>query len=82
MYTDGWCSRVRLPALSLWTLASLQLNAEKEAKRRLEQELWVESRANAAYEAYRVNGRASDGKRVGAAPTPYTPPEVPQGKCT
>jgi transposase len=52
----------------------------KEAKRRLEQELWVESRANAAYEAYRVNGRASDGKRLGASPTPYTPPEVPQGK--
>jgi transposase len=52
----------------------------KEAKRRLEQELWVESRANAAYEAYRVHGRASDGKRLGAAPTPYTPPEVPQGK--
>ncbi len=52
----------------------------KEAKRRLEQELWVESRANAAYESYRVHGRASDGKRLGAAPTPYTPPEVPQGK--
>ena len=52
----------------------------KEAKRRLQEELWVESRANAAYEAYRVNGRASDGKRLGAAPTPYSPPEVPQGK--
>src|ERR1035441_2329003 len=23
---------------------------------------------------------ASDGKRLGAAPTPYSPPEVPQGK--
>jgi Transposase DDE domain len=46
----------------------------------LEQELWVESRANAGYEAYRVNGRASDGKRLGASPTPYTPPEVPEGK--
>lgn len=54
----------------------------EEAKRRLEQELWVESRANAAYEAYRVNGRASDGKRLGAAPTPYTPPEVPAGKMS
>ncbi len=52
----------------------------KEAKRRLEEELWVESRANAAYESYRVHGRASDGKRLGAAPTPYTPPEVPHGK--
>jgi hypothetical protein len=27
-----------------------------------------------------VQGRASDGKRLGAAPTPYSPPEVPQGK--
>lgn len=52
----------------------------KEAKRRLEEELWVESSANAAYEAYRVHGRASDGKRLGASPTPYTPPEVPVGK--
>jgi transposase len=52
----------------------------KEAKRRLEEELQVESRANAAYEAYRVHGRASDGKRLGAAPTPYIPPEVPEGK--
>jgi transposase len=52
----------------------------KESKRRLQEELWVESRANAAYEAYRVNGRASDGKRLGKSPTPYSPPEVPQGK--
>jgi transposase len=52
----------------------------KEAKRRLQEELWVESRANAAYEDYRVHGRASDGKRLGKSPTPYSPPEVPQGK--
>ena len=52
----------------------------KEAKRRLEQELWVKSQANAAYEHYRVHGRASDGKRLGKSPTPYSPPEVPQGK--
>jgi hypothetical protein len=52
----------------------------KEAKRRLQEELRVKSRANAAYEDYRVNGRASDGKRLGKSPTPYSPPEVPQGK--
>jgi transposase len=51
-----------------------------QSKRRLEEELAVEQRANDAYEAYRVHGRASDGKRLGAAPTPYTPPETPAGK--
>src|SRR5665213_1258206 len=51
-----------------------------QSKRRLEEELAVEQRANDAYEAYRVHGRASDGKRLGAAPTPYVPPETPAGK--
>ena len=51
----------------------------KEAKRRLEEELWVESRANTAYEHYRVHGRDTQGRRLGAAPTPYTPPGVPAG---
>ncbi len=52
----------------------------KEAKRRLEQELWAESRANTAYEHYRVHGRDTQGRRLGASPTPYTPPGVPTGK--
>jgi transposase len=52
----------------------------RESKRRLEEELAVEQRANDAYEAYRVHGRVSDGKRLGAAPTPYAPPETPAGK--
>ncbi len=52
----------------------------RQSKRRLEEELAVEQRANDAYEAYRVHGRASDGKRLGAAPTPYAPPETPAGK--
>lgn len=51
----------------------------KEAKRRLQEELWVESRANAAYEHYRVHGRDTQGRRLGASPTPYTPPETPSG---
>jgi transposase len=52
----------------------------KEAKRRLEEELWVESRANAQYEHYRVHARDSRGRRLGASPTPYSPPETPAGK--
>ncbi len=52
----------------------------KEAKRRLEEELWVESRANAQYEHYRAHARDSRGRRLGASPTPYTPPETPAGK--
>src|ERR671932_1368874 len=37
----------------------------KEAKRRLEEELWTEVRANRAYEAYRARGRMKDGRRFG-----------------
>jgi hypothetical protein len=37
----------------------------KDAKRRLEQELWTEVRANEAYEAYRARGRMKDGRRFG-----------------
>ena len=52
----------------------------KEAKRRLQEELRVESRANAQYEHYRVHARDSRGRRLGASPTPYAPPETPAGK--
>jgi transposase len=53
-----------------------------EAKRRLEQDLEVERRANAAYEAYRARGIAADGLRRMApgASKPYEPPETPAGK--
>src|SRR5215213_5503701 len=37
----------------------------KEAKRRLEEELVSEVRANRAYEAYRARGRMKDGRRFG-----------------
>ena len=46
----------------------------KEAKRRLEEELWSEVRANRAYEAYRARGRMKDGRRFGRPPDPYQPP--------
>ena len=52
----------------------------KESKRRLEEELWTESRANEAYEAYRARGRMKDGRRFGRPADPYKPPETPAGK--
>jgi transposase len=51
-----------------------------EAKRRLEEDLAVEHRANANYEAYRQRGVMRDGRRMSARPKPYRPPEVPNGK--
>src|SRR5215218_914213 len=52
----------------------------KEAKRRLEEELWSEVRANRAYEAYRARGRMRDGRRFGRPPDPYQPPATPEGQ--
>lgn len=51
----------------------------KEAKRRLEEQLWVEQRANAAYEHYRRTGTDSTGRRLSRPPTPYAPPNTPEG---
>jgi transposase len=51
-----------------------------EAKRRLEEELDVERRANAEYEAYRARGVMKDGRRFGRPPKPYQPPDTPTGK--
>jgi transposase len=55
----------------------------KEAKRRLEEELFTEQRANELYEAYRARGLMKDGRRLGrghSEPKPYAPPETPSGK--
>jgi transposase len=52
----------------------------QEAKRRLDEELWTEVRANRAYEAYRARGRMKDGRRFGRPPDPYQPPAVPEGR--
>src|SRR3954452_14910552 len=52
----------------------------KEPKRRLEQELWTECQANKAYENYRARGVMRDGRRFGAPPKPFQPPETPAGK--
>src|SRR5919107_5082852 len=51
-----------------------------QARRRLDEELDVQRRANAEYEAYRARGVMKDGRRFGRPPKPYTPPDVPQGK--
>ena len=54
----------------------------KEAKRRLDEELWTECRANAAYEAYRARGVMKNGRRLGpnTTPKPYQPPAMPEGR--
>jgi transposase len=51
-----------------------------EARRRLEEDLDVERRANAEYEAYRARGVMKDGRRFGGPPKPYQPPATPAGK--
>src|SRR5215212_4071045 len=54
----------------------------KQAKRRLDEELQTEVRANQAYEAWRARGIAADGSRRMAPGTikPFTPPEIPEGR--
>jgi transposase len=52
----------------------------KDATRRLDEELWTECQANAAYEAYRAQGRMKNGRRFGAPPKPYQPPSTPEGQ--
>jgi hypothetical protein len=37
-------------------------------------------RRNTAYEDYRAHGRQKNGRRLGAPPKPYVPPETPTGK--
>src|SRR5438067_2809406 len=52
----------------------------KQSKRRLEEELWTEQRANAAYEAWRARGVMADGRKLSTPAKPYVPPETPAGK--
>ncbi len=52
----------------------------REGKRRLEEDLVVECRANKAYEDYRARGVMKNGRRFGAPPKPYEPPATPEGK--
>jgi transposase len=50
------------------------------AAERLEAELDIERRANAAYERYRATARDRLGRRPGGRADPYRPPAVPAGK--
>jgi transposase len=54
----------------------------RESKRRLEEELWVEQRANDAYEAWREREtrKRGRGQMAPGAVTPHVPPEMPAGK--
>jgi hypothetical protein len=46
----------------------------------MEEELWVEQRANEAYEAWRARGVKSDGRKLNTPSTPYRPSERPAGQ--
>jgi hypothetical protein len=54
----------------------------KESKRRLQEELWAEMRANEEYLAYRARGVMSNGRRLGPStvPKPWVAPVTPTGK--
>src|SRR4029079_507561 len=54
----------------------------KQAKGRLDEELFAEIRGNRAYEAWRAGGIAADGSRRMAPgmTKPYTPPPTPEGQ--
>jgi transposase len=54
----------------------------KESKRRLQEELWAELRANEEYLAYRARGVMSNGRRLGPStvPKPWVAPQTPTGK--
>jgi transposase len=47
------------------------------AAERLEQQRDMKLAANRAYEDYRANGRAADGRRLGKRPNPWAPPVLP-----
>ena len=54
----------------------------REAKRRMDEQLFTELRAEAAYQRYREKGKDRRGGRLGpnTVPKPYTPPDVPAGE--
>jgi hypothetical protein len=47
---------------------------------RLQSDLEIEQRANAAYEHYRSTARDKLGRRLSRPPNPYQPPQVPAGR--
>jgi transposase len=51
-----------------------------EAERRMREHLAATRLANEAYEEFRATGRMKNGRRFGAPPKPFVPPEIPDGK--
>jgi hypothetical protein len=53
----------------------------REAKRRLDEQLWTEARANEAFLRSRASGRDHRGRKLspGTTPKPYRPPAVAPG---
>ncbi len=51
----------------------------QDARRRLEQELAVDTAANQAYEQFHQTGRDTKGRRMGRQLKPHTPPVLPEG---
>jgi Transposase DDE domain len=70
----------RQRVLRAWPVPRSRPERLLEAELRMQEDLAVERHANAAYEAYREHGRTRDGRRFGARPTPYTPPDEPAGR--
>ena len=54
----------------------------REAKRRMDEELWVQQRANDAYEVWRARGISADGTRRMAPGSlkPFVMPTIPEGQ--
>ena len=52
----------------------------KEAKRRLDEELWTRDARQPRLRALPARGRMKDGRRFSRPPDPYTPPATPQGQ--
>jgi Transposase DDE domain/Transposase domain (DUF772) len=63
-----------------WPIPRSRAERLLEAERRLQENLAVESQANASYEHHRAHGKDRSGRRLGARPTPYDPPSTPAGK--
>jgi transposase len=61
-------------------VASSRPERLREAKRRMEEELETECRANAAYEDWRARGVMSNGRRLITPNKPYQLPERPVGR--
>ena len=81
---DARAGRVRV-AVSLSSAAGNKGNRFPRAREdrlllaaeRLEEQRDMKLAANRAYEDYRANGRATDGRRLGKRPNPWAAPELP-----